>query len=139
MRPRLDIFYLDRIDQVHSFSDRSFHGLVTFSRLAAWGLDPIPTTENLGHKETNRRSRCRPLPSFLFFYFKPKFVFFAIGIATMKENKEKAVTSGDEDVQVQDDTTPSVVQKPAAQTGKRKTISSSVNLGDLPSRQGSKK
>ena len=56
----------------------------------------------------------------------------------MKENKEKAVTSGDEDVQVQDDTTP-VIQKPASQTGKRKTISSSVNLGDLPSRRGSKK
>ena len=48
----------------------------------------------------------------------------------MKENKEKAVTSGDEDVQVQDTTTP-VVQKPSSQTGKRKTISSSVNLDDL--------
>ena len=57
----------------------------------------------------------------------------------MKENKEKVVTSGDEDVQVQDDTTPSVVQKSAVQTGKRKTISSSVNLGDLPSRRGPKK
>ena len=57
----------------------------------------------------------------------------------MKENKEKAVTSGDEDVQVQDNTTPSVIQKPAVQTGKRKIISSSVNLGDLPSRRGSKK
>ena len=29
----------------------------------------------------------------------------------MKENKEKAVTSGDEDVQVQDNTIPFVVQK----------------------------
>ena len=57
----------------------------------------------------------------------------------MKENKEKAVTNGDEDVQVQDNTTPSVVQKPVVQIGKRKTISSSVNLGDLPSRRGSKK
>ena len=57
----------------------------------------------------------------------------------MKENKEKAVTNGDEDVQVQDNTTPSVVQKPVVQTGKRKTISSSVNLGDLPSHRGSKK
>ena len=57
----------------------------------------------------------------------------------MKENKEKAITSGDEDIQVQDDTTPFVIQKPAAQTGKRKTISSSVNLGDLPSRRGSEK
>ena len=57
----------------------------------------------------------------------------------MKENKEKVVTSGDEDVQVQDDTTPSVIQKLAVQTGKRKTISSSLNLGDLPSRRGPKK
>ena len=71
-----------------------------FSRLAAWGLGPIPTAENLGHEETTRRSKCRPLPLFFFFFFNPKFVFFAIGIATMKENKEKAVTSGDEDVQV---------------------------------------
>ena len=72
-----------------------------FSRLAAWGLDPIPTAENLGHEETTRRSKCRPLPLlFFFFFFNPKFVFFAIGIATMIENKEKAITSGDEDVQV---------------------------------------
>ena len=56
----------------------------------------------------------------------------------MKENKEKVVTSEDEDVQVQDTTTP-VVQKPPSQIGKRKTISSFVNLGDLPSRRGSKK
>ena len=67
IRPRLDKFYLDRIDRVRSFSDRSFHGLVTFSRLAAWGLSPIPTTENLGHEETTRRSKCRPLPPFFFF------------------------------------------------------------------------
>ena len=60
VRPRLDKFYLDRIDRVCSFSDRSFHGLVIFSRLAAWGLDPIPTAENLGHEETTRRSKCRP-------------------------------------------------------------------------------
>ena len=52
VRPHLDKFYLDRIDRVRSFSDRSFHGLVTFSRLAAWGLGPIPIAENLGHKET---------------------------------------------------------------------------------------
>ena len=57
----------------------------------------------------------------------------------MQENKEKAITSGDEDGQVQDDTTPLVVQKVAIQTRKRKTISSSVNLGNLPSRQGPKK
>ena len=61
VRPRLDKFYLDRIDRVRSFSDMSFHGLVTFSRLAAWGLGPIPTAENLVHEETTRRSKCRPL------------------------------------------------------------------------------
>ena len=83
----------------------SFHGLVTFSRLAAWGLGPIPTSKNLVHEETTRRSKCRPL---FFFFLNPEFVFFVIGIATMKENKEKAVTSGDEDVQVQDTTTPVV-------------------------------
>ena len=60
---------------------------MTFSRLAAWGLGPIPASENLVHEETTRRSKCRPL-----LFFNPKFVFFVIGIATMKENKEKAVT-----------------------------------------------
>ena len=60
-------------------------------------------------------------------------------MATTKENKEKALTSGDEDVQVHDDTTASVIQKSAVQIGKRKTISSSVDLGDLPSRRDLKK
>ena len=60
-------------------------------------------------------------------------------MATIMENKEKTATSGDEDVQIQDDTTPSVVQKPSIQTGTRKTISSSVDLGDLPSCRGLKK
>ena len=69
IRPCLDRFYLDRIDQVRSFSDKSFHDLVTFSRLAAWGLGPIPTAENLGHVETTRRSKCCPLPSFFFFFY----------------------------------------------------------------------
>ena len=67
VRPHLDKFYLDCIDRVRSFSDRSFHGLMTFSRLAAWGLGPIPTSENLEHEETTRRSKCRPLLSFFFF------------------------------------------------------------------------
>ena len=71
VRPRLDKFYLDRIDQVHSFPDRSFHGLVTFGHLVSWGLGPIPSVENLGHEETTRRSKCRPFlfPFLLFFIF----------------------------------------------------------------------
>ena len=35
VRPRLDRFYLDHIDRVRFFFDRSFHGLMTFGRLAA--------------------------------------------------------------------------------------------------------
>ena len=70
VHPRLDKFYLDRIDQVRSFPNRSFHGLVTFGRLVAWGLGPIPSIENLGHEETTRRSKCRPfLFPFFIFYF----------------------------------------------------------------------
>ena len=69
VRPHLDKFYLDRIDRVRSFSDRSLHGLVTFSRLAAWGLGPIPTSKNLVHEETTRRSKCHPLLLFFFFFF----------------------------------------------------------------------
>ena len=60
----------------------------------------------------------------------------------MKENKGKSVASGiegEEDVQVQDEAAPLVVQKPAVQVGKRKSISSNVDLDDLPRRRGSKK
>ena len=35
VRPRLDKFYLDHTDKVCAFPKRSFHGLVTFGRLAA--------------------------------------------------------------------------------------------------------
>ena len=54
VRPRLDKFYLDQIDQVRAFLGRTFHDLVTLSRLATWGLGPVPTAENLGHEETTR-------------------------------------------------------------------------------------
>ena len=42
---------------VRAFPDRTFHFLVTLSRLAAWGLGPVPTAENLGHEETTRRRK----------------------------------------------------------------------------------
>ena len=59
VRPPLDKFYLDRIDVVHAFPVRTFHELVTLSRLAAWGLSLVPNVENLGHEETTRQSKCR--------------------------------------------------------------------------------
>ena len=54
----------------------------------------------------------------------------------MRENKEKTVTSGDEDVSA-----PPLVQVASVQAGKRKfkPISSAVDLDDLPSRRGPKK
>ena len=58
--PRLDKFYLDRIDQVRAFPGRTFHDLVTLSRLAACGLGPLPTAKNLSHEETTRRSEYHP-------------------------------------------------------------------------------
>ena len=60
----------------------------------------------------------------------------------MKENKAKGVasgTEGEEDMQVLDDVTPLVVQKPSVQARKRKGISNFVDLGDLPTRRGSNK
>ena len=42
---------------VRAFLERTFHYLVTLSRLAAWGLGPVPTAKNLGHKETTRRCK----------------------------------------------------------------------------------
>ena len=54
----------------------------------------------------------------------------------MRENREKIVTSGDED-----DATPPVVLVTSVQGGKRKSksISSVVDLDDLPSHRGAKK
>ena len=76
VRPHLDKFFLDRIEVVRTFPGRTIHDLVTLSRLATWGLGPVPTAENLSHEELTRRSKCRPLYfiisallSFLFFSF----------------------------------------------------------------------
>ena len=54
----------------------------------------------------------------------------------MRENKEKTMTNGDEDVAA-----PLVVPVTSVQGGKRKSksISSAVDLDDLPSRRGAKK
>ena len=74
VRPRLDKVYLDRIDEVRTFLGRTFHDLVTLSRLVAWGLGPLPTVENLSHEETTHRSKCRP-HHFTFFFFSSLFFF----------------------------------------------------------------
>ena len=92
----MDSFHLERIDKVRAFPERSFHSLVTLCHLAAWGLGLEPTAENLAYEETICRSKHRPNFFFFKFIYITNFVFFIIGQATMKENKEKAITSGTE-------------------------------------------
>ena len=115
IRPCLDKLYLDRIDQVRAFPGKTFHDLITLSRLAAWGLGPLLTAENLSHEETTSRSEYRPFvfslsSLFLFFVFSFfNLIFLVTGLITIRENKEKNITSGDEDVAA-----PPVIQKPSS-------------------------
>ena len=140
----MDKFHLDCIERVRAFLGRTFHDLVTLSRLAAWGLGPLPTAENLNHEETTRRSEYPQFifPFFIFvvlfllFLFFFNLIFLVARIITMRENREKNITSGDEDAAVT-----SIVQKTSVQVRKRKAkpISIVVDLDDLLSRQGPKK
>ena len=143
VRPRLDKFYLDRIDQVRAFPGRTTHDLVTLSRLVAWGLVPLPTAENHSHEETTHRNEYRPfffslfiIVFFLVFFFFLNLIFLVPRITTMRANKEKNITSKDKDA-----TAPPVFQKTFVQVGKRKAkpISTAVDLNDLPSCRGPKK
>ena len=54
-RPHLDRFYVERIQKARLYTDMTFHSLVSFQRLAAWGLGPIPSAEALAHKITTCR------------------------------------------------------------------------------------
>ena len=90
---------MERINRARAYPERSFHSLVTLNCLVVWGLGLEPTAENLAYEETICRSKHRP--NFFFFnlyiyIYITNFVFFIIGLATMKENKEKAITSGTE-------------------------------------------
>ena len=86
VHPRLDKFYLDQIDVVRTFPGRTFHDLVTLSRLVVWGLGPVPTAQNLNHEETSCRSKYRPLHfislSSLFFLF---FFYFFNWLSSLQE------------------------------------------------------
>ena len=65
---------------VRAFPERTFHYLVTLSRLAAWGLGPVPIAENLGHEETTRRRKYRLL------YFISIFFFFLTDFPRHRDN-----------------------------------------------------
>ena len=69
VRPHLDKFFLDRIEVVRTFPERTFHDLVTLTRLATWGLGPTPIAENLSHEELTRRSKCSSIISALLSFF----------------------------------------------------------------------
>ena len=76
-----------------------------------------------------------PIPGFVRNFFF-KLIFLVIGIITVRENKEKTITSGDKDA-----TVAPVIQKTSTQIGKRKSksISSAVDLDNLLSHRGPKK
>ena len=54
-QPSLSKFYLDRVQQAHSFTDKNFHSLVTLHRFTAWRLGPEPNEEALAHELNMRR------------------------------------------------------------------------------------
>ena len=68
---------------VRAFPVRTFHDLVTLSRLAAWGLGPVPTAENLGHEETTCRSKYRLL---YFISISSSLFFFLIDFPRYRDN-----------------------------------------------------
>ena len=67
--PRLDKFYLEHIDRARAHPKRSLHSLVTFCRLAVWGLSLEPTEENLAYEETTSQSKCRRLYFIIYFLY----------------------------------------------------------------------
>ena len=69
---------------------------MTLSHLAALGLGPEPTVENLAHEKTTRQSKYCP-----YIYIYIYILSLTLWVATMKENKGKGVascTEGEEDV-----------------------------------------
>ena len=68
MRPHLSKFYLERVQKARLYTNKTFHSLVSFQRLATWGLGLKPSAEAIAHELTVRR-RKSSLPSFLFFFY----------------------------------------------------------------------
>ena len=92
-------FHLDHVQRVCSFTDRTFHCLVTLRNLASWGLGLKPTEEALAHELTLKDVKfCFSYLNYLSrpnYYYYYLFIYLFLGMATMKENKEKGVP-GDE-------------------------------------------
>ena len=130
-------FYVECIQKVRLYTNRTFHSLVSLQHLATWGLGPEPSAEALAHEITT--CRCELLFSFLLlllFYFIfllfLNLTSFPLGMATMKENKGKEVVDKAVKQGMQSQSRPPTGEK-------RKNISSRVDLGDLPSRRGREK
>ena len=68
-RPVLFKFHLDRVRQAHSYTDKTFHCLVTLRHLARWELGPEPTEEALAHELTNQRRKFSPWH--FYYLFRP--------------------------------------------------------------------
>ena len=126
-RPHLSKFYLERVQKARLYTNKTFHSLVSFQRLATWGLGLKPSAEAIAHELTVRR-RKSSLPSFLFFFYSllKWLTSFFLGMETMKENKGKEVV--DEAIRqgVQSQPRPAVGDK-------RKNLSKAIDLENLPS------
>nr|XP_023879960.1 uncharacterized protein LOC111992324 [Quercus suber]XP_023879961.1 uncharacterized protein LOC111992324 [Quercus suber] len=107
-RPSLSKFHRDRVHRARLHSDRDFHSLVTLRRLAKWGLGPKPSEEALAHEITVRRR-----------------------MATMKGNKGKEVAAEGARLEGEPQSRPLAGEK-------RKTLSRTLDLGNLPSRRSKK-
>ena len=124
-------FHIERVQKARLYTDRTFHSLVNLRRLATWGLGPEPSVEALAHEITVRRRKFS-LSFLLSIYLLLQLTSFLLGVAMMKENKDKEVMDEVVKQGVQSQPRPPVGEK-------RKNISSRVDLGDLPSRCGMEK
>ena len=138
-RPSLSKFNHDRVHRARFHVDRDFQSLVTLRRLAKWGLGPEPSDEAIAHEVTVRRSKfsfngCLDILSYFLIYLwfiSYCLLFLALGMSTMKENKEKEVVGEESRPKTQSQAHPSARDK-------RKPLPKNLDIGNLPSRRGKK-
>ena len=105
--------------------------MVTLQRLATWGLRLEPSLEALAHELTTRRCEFL-LRKFLFIIcFDQTLTLFFTRIATIKENKGKGLVDDVTLLETQSQPCPSVGDK-------RKSLSKTLDLENLPSCRGNK-
>ena len=135
-RPSLSKFHRDRVHRARLFANRDFRYLVTLRRLAKWGLGPEPSDKAIAHEVTIRRSKFLPnvvlntyflIRLFLAYYHRSS----PVRVSTMKENKGKEVVNEEDHPESQPQVLPLAGDK-------KRSLSKSLDLGNLPNRRGKK-